>query len=119
MPMTAAANTARSNDIAAPVIALIGCGAITEALHLPALARYPAIIAKAICIDPNLARARAMVTKFGAARAAERYQDVMTEVDGAIVAVPPKLHYPVAMDLLAANVHVLCEKPLAESGEQA
>ncbi|HMF86778.1 MAG TPA: Gfo/Idh/MocA family oxidoreductase [Gemmatimonadaceae bacterium] len=119
MPMTAAAKTVRSHDIEAPVIALIGCGAITEALHLPALARHPAIIAKAICIDPNLARARAMATKFGAAHAAERYQDVMAEIDGAIVAVPPHLHYPVAMDLLAANVHVLCEKPLAESGEQA
>jgi predicted dehydrogenase len=103
----------------APVIALIGCGAITEALHLPALARHPEMMAKAICVDPNLARAKAMATKFGAARAVERYQDVMPDVDGAIVAVPPKLHYPVAMDLLSANLHVLCEKPLTETAEHA
>jgi predicted dehydrogenase len=102
-----------------PVIALIGCGAITEALHLPALARHPETMAKVICVDPNLDRAKAMATKFGAARAVARYQDVVADVDGAIVAVPPKLHFPIAMDLLGASVHVLCEKPLTESGEQA
>jgi predicted dehydrogenase len=104
---------------ATPVIALIGCGAITEILHLPALALHPEVMANAICVDPNLGRATAMSTKFGAARAASRYQDVIGDIDGAIVAVPPGLHYPVTMDLLAANVHVLCEKPLTESGGQA
>jgi predicted dehydrogenase len=110
-------NANRSGEV--PVIALIGCGAITEALHLPALSRHPAIMARAVCVDPNLARAKAMAEKFGASRAVARYQDVAAEVDAAIVAVPPKLHYPVAMDLLAANVHVLCEKPLTETGEHA
>ena len=117
--MTPAVKTDRSSGGEAPVIALIGCGAITEALHLPALARHPEMMAKAVCVDPNIGRATAMATKFGAARAVARYQDVMADVDGAIVAVPPKLHYPVTMDLLAANVHVLCEKPLTETGEQA
>jgi predicted dehydrogenase len=117
--MTAAAKTNLGSDSEAPVIALIGCGAITEALHLPALSRHPKVMAKAICVDPNLGRAMAMATKFGAARAVERYQDVMADADGAIVAVPPNLHYRVAMDLLGANVHVLCEKPLTESGDQA
>jgi len=103
----------------APVIALIGCGAITEALHLPALARHPDVMAKAVCVDPNLARANAMATKFGASRAVARYQDVIADADGAIVAVPAKLHYPVTMDLLAAKVHVLCEKPLTDTADQA
>jgi predicted dehydrogenase len=102
-----------------PVIALIGCGAITEALHLPALSRHPEVMAKVVCVDPNLERAKAMATRFGAAAAVDRYQDVIADVDGAIVAVPPKLHYPIAMDLLAARVNVLCEKPLTESGEHA
>ncbi|HEY1952816.1 MAG TPA: Gfo/Idh/MocA family oxidoreductase, partial [Gemmatimonadaceae bacterium] len=39
--------------------------------------------------------------------------------DAAIVAVPPRMHYQIALDLLSARIHVLCEKPLAESGEQA
>src|SRR6267142_7055510 len=104
--MISAVKPDRGSDGEAPVIALIGCGAITEALHLPALSRHPEAMAKAVCVDPNLGRAKAMATKFGAARAIARYQDVMPDVDGAIVAVPPKLHYPVTMDLLASNVHV-------------
>src|SRR3982750_4337038 len=77
-----------------PTVAVIGCGAITEALHLPALARHPDVMSRAFCVDPNLDRAKAMATKFGAARAVERYEDVIEEIDGAIVAVPPSLHYP-------------------------
>jgi predicted dehydrogenase len=103
----------------APVIALIGCGAITEALHLPALARHPALIAKAICVDPNLARAKAMAARFGAARAVQRYEEVLDDADGAVVAVPPKLHYPIALNILSAGIHVLCEKPLTETGQEA
>jgi predicted dehydrogenase len=102
-----------------PVIAVIGCGAITEALHLPALSRHADVIQRCICIDPNLGRATAMAKKFGAERAIAGYADVIGELDGAIVAVPPSLHYPVTMDLLAAKVNVLCEKPLAENGEMA
>jgi len=102
-----------------PVIAVIGCGAITEALHLPALSRHADVIGRCICIDPNLGRATDMAQKFGAARAVANYRDLIGELDGAIVAVPPGLHYPVTMDLLAAKVHVLCEKPLAENGEMA
>jgi predicted dehydrogenase len=117
--MTSEVKTNRDSGGEVPVIALIGCGAITETLHLPALSRHPQVMAKAVCVDPNLERAKAMATKFGAARAVERYHDVIADVDGAIVAVPPKLHYPVAMDLLAANVPVLCEKPLTETGEEA
>src|SRR5712664_2511069 len=118
-PMTSAVKSDRGSDAEASVIAVIGCGAITEALHLPALARHRETMARAVCVDPNLGRAEAMAAKFGAARAVRRYQDVIADVDGAIVAVPPKLHYAVTMDLLAANVHVLCEKPLAETGDQA
>jgi predicted dehydrogenase len=117
MPVAAKPNRVDGGE--APVIALIGCGAITEALHLPALSRHQEVMAKAICVDPNIRRAKAMATKFGAACAVERYQDVISDIDGAIVAVPPNLHSRVAMDLLAAKVHVLCEKPLTESGEQA
>jgi len=102
-----------------PVIAVIGCGAITEALHLPALARHPDVISRAICVDPNLDRASAMAAKFGAARAVANYKDVIDDINGAIVAVPPSLHYAVTLDLVSNRVNVLCEKPLTETGTQA
>ena len=101
------------------MIAVIGCGAIAEALHLPALARHPEIMANVVCVDPNLERAKTMSTQFGAAHAVARYEDISGDLHGAIVAVPPRLHFPVGMNLLARKVHVLCEKPLVETGEQA
>lgn len=60
-----------------------------------------------------------MAAKFGAAAAVGQYEEVIHAIDGAIVAVPPKLHYAVTTDLLAARVHVLCEKPLTETAAQA
>jgi predicted dehydrogenase len=60
-----------------------------------------------------------MAEKFGAARAVQNYEDIIDELDGAIVAVPPSLHYGVALRLLSSGTHVLCEKPLTESSEQA
>jgi predicted dehydrogenase len=60
-----------------------------------------------------------MAAKFGAARAVQQYEEVVDGADGAVVAVPPKLHYPIALNLLSREVHVLCEKPLTETGQEA
>src|SRR5690348_10217966 len=95
-----------------PVIAVIGCGAIAETLHMPGLARHPDIMARSICIDSNLRRAESLAETFGAARAAARYRDVIDELDAAIVAVPAKLHFPIASDLIARRIPTFCEKPL-------
>jgi predicted dehydrogenase len=41
------------------------------------------------------------------------------EIDAACVCAPPALHRPLTEQLLHAGVHVLCEKPLAVSGQDA
>jgi predicted dehydrogenase len=41
------------------------------------------------------------------------------ELDLVYVAVPPKFHYQVVSDVIAKGKHVLCEKPLANSVEEA
>jgi predicted dehydrogenase len=41
------------------------------------------------------------------------------EVDIVYIAVPPKYHEQVAIDTIAAGKHILCEKPLANSLEEA
>jgi predicted dehydrogenase len=40
-------------------------------------------------------------------------------VDLLYIAVPPKYHYPVVMEALERKIHVFCEKPLANSVEEA
>ena len=45
----------------APIVAIVGCGAIAESFHLPALTRHPALCQKLILVDRNVERARALV----------------------------------------------------------
>ncbi|MBR2563324.1 MAG: Gfo/Idh/MocA family oxidoreductase [Paenibacillus sp.] len=49
------------------------------------------------------------------------YQHLLDEqpIDLVYIAVPPKYHYPVVMEVLNRNIHVFCEKPLANSLEEA
>lgn len=49
------------------------------------------------------------------------YQQLLDEqqIDLVYIAVPPRYHYPVVMEALKRNIHVFCEKPLANSLEEA
>jgi predicted dehydrogenase len=100
-------------------VAVVGCGAIAEKYHLPALARHAGLLTQVVLIDPDLSRARALAATLPGARVAESCEQVWDDVDAAIVATPPGLHSRIAMPLLARGIHVLCEKPLAESAADA
>jgi len=97
-------------------IAVIGCGAVSEMFHLPALAgigRTPAWL-----IDKNRERAERLAKGWGGTRAASDYQACLGKFDAAIVALPHHLHAPVCSDLLARGVHLLVEKPLANTSAE-
>ena len=47
------------------------------------------------------------------------YRDLIGRIDAAVVAVPTRLHHPVAMSLLAAGVHLLVEKPITPTVAEA
>ena len=94
-------------------IGLIGAGRIAQAAHLPALARARGARLVALC-DPS------PVLSNGVARRYEvpGYTSVDAllanpEVEAVIVAVPDRLHLPLAAQALRAGKHVLVEKPLA------
>ena len=94
-----------------PRIGIIGCGAVTEHRHLPALAALQ--MRPALLVDTNVARARELAKSSGALHVSDRYEPWIEEIDAAIVALPHHLHAPVAIDLLRRGIHVLVEKPLA------
>ena len=71
-------------------------------------------------VDPDLKRAEALGQSLGGVAAtATDYREVLAAVQGAIIAVPHHLHYPIAADCLRSRVAVLCEKPLTETAQQA
>jgi len=68
--------------------------------------------------DANAYRAKEVAEKFGT-RAFKDYRELLGFVDAVSIAVPTPLHYEVAMDFIKAGVHVLVEKPIADSVEKA
>lgn len=98
---------------------MIGCGAIAERYHLPGLAKVPGVIPNVVLVDRSAERTGAMAQMFGIQRQVTDVGEIIDEIDGAIVAVPPALHYPICMQLLTRGIPVLCEKPLAESPAEA
>jgi len=100
-------------------VAVIGCGAIARMTHVPALAKRPDVRERLILVDQDVERARALARSFGIAATATDYRDVLSAVDGVVIALPHHLHFRVALECLHAGVHVLCEKPLAPSAAEA
>ncbi|MCA9190354.1 MAG: Gfo/Idh/MocA family oxidoreductase [Planctomycetales bacterium] len=47
------------------------------------------------------------------------YRELLGKIDAAIVATPTVMHYEVTSDLLRSGAHVLVEKPLAHTSDQA
>jgi predicted dehydrogenase len=93
-------------------IAVVGCGAVAQLHHLPALAASRQAAAAAL-VDRDLERAQELARRWGVPRVAADVAEVVEHVDAAIVALPNHLHAPVAVDLLRRRIPVLVEKPMA------
>ncbi len=102
-----------------PRIALIGCGAIAEEYYLPALARHRSVSENLILVDLDEARTQKLAKSLNVKTCLTDYRQIQEYVDGVIIAVPTDLHYPITLEFLSRGIHVLCEKPLAQSAQKA
>lgn len=94
-------------------VGIVGCGAVAELYHLPALSASPDVSVEA-CVDPAAQRARRLADLAGG-QVFTSHREIIGLVDLALVTVPNSLHETVAVDLLDAGVHVLVEKPMART----
>ena len=100
-------------------LGIVGCGAVVEHFHLPATRLTPSVEATAL-VDRDADRACALADDFGVAHAFEDAAALTPDlVDGVLIATPPASHAPIALDLLARGLPVLCEKPLADDPADA
>jgi predicted dehydrogenase len=72
----------------------------------------------AYVVDADADLARKTAKKFGATPAVD-FREIAGKVDVASIAVPTQYHFDVAHALLKAGVHVLVEKPLTRTLEEA
>jgi predicted dehydrogenase len=100
-------------------VGIVGLGAIGERL-IQAFKPHSEIEVSAVC-DINAERAKQVATELGDIKWFTQHKDLLekAEVDMVYVAVPPAFHQDVVLDTLQARKHVLCEKPLANSTEEA
>lgn len=69
-------------------------------------------------VDINEEAAKSVAEKFGA-QALTDYQPLLGEVDAVSIVVPTSLHHQVSRDFLNAGAHVLVEKPITVTVEEA
>ena len=68
--------------------------------------------------DPDPERGQLATEQFDCRWFAD-YRDMLAEVEAVCIAVPTLLHHPVGLACLEAGLHVLIEKPIAASQEEA
>src|SRR5262249_46825578 len=95
-------------------VGVVGCGAVAERYHLPAMLASADITVVAFA-DPVIGRADALASRVNGARAVSSHRDLIDDLDLVVLAVPNAAHASIAIELLEAGVHVLVEKPMART----
>jgi UDP-N-acetylglucosamine 3-dehydrogenase len=100
-------------------VGVIGCGSIAQHRHLPEYKANQYVELVAVC-DINEDRAKEIAEKYEALAFAS-YEELLKsgKVDAVSVCTPNYLHAPITIAALEAGLHVLCEKPMATSKQEA
>lgn len=103
-------------------IGIIGCGGIANGKHLPAIKRNGNFEIVAFC-DSKKERAEEAKVKYGSvdARIYSDYKELLKEKDltAVYVLTPNKSHAAISIAAMKAGKHVMCEKPMAKTYEDA
>lgn len=98
-------------------VGVIGAGGVAvsmiEAIHL-----HPRTKLATIC-DVNRERAQQMAEAHQVPYYVDTQELLTQELDLVYLAVPPKFHHAIALDILRNGTSILCEKPLANSFSEA
>lgn len=100
-------------------VAMIGCGSITRYRHAPEYAAHPDVEIAAFA-DRHIERAEKLATQYGA-KAYDKWSDIVAlkDIDAVSVCTSNVTHGPITIAALKSGKHVLCEKPMATSDEEA
>jgi predicted dehydrogenase len=92
-------------------VAVVGCG-YWGSKHVRVLHALDAV-AEVAMVDSRADRLQSLARNFKTAPAYADLRSALPHVDAVVVATPPSMHVPVALEAIEAGKHVLVEKPLA------
>ena len=96
--------------------AVIGVGYLGR-FHAQKYAALPA--AELVAVVDASEENRAKVAAETGCRAVADYRDILDAVDAVSIATPTPLHYPIAKECLERGIHVLVEKPITTTLDEA
>ncbi len=100
-------------------VGIVGCGAISQLVHLPNLSALDSARVTAVC-DTNRAKAQLVAERFQVPAVFASFEELLDKaaVDAVLICTPNHLHAEHAELALRAGKHVLCERPLGTSQEE-
>ena len=103
-------------------IGIIGCGGIANGKHLPSLKKVSEVKLVAFC-DIDKEKAQLAANSYGSdiSEVYENYRDLLADdaIDVVHICTPNNTHKMITVDALDAGKHVMCEKPMAKTTDEA
>lgn len=102
-------------------VAIIGAGAISNA-HISAYMKFPERCRIVAVVDVYMEKAQKRIEEYGlhdAVAVADYHELLQNDIDLVSICTPPYTHASIACDFMKAGKHVLVEKPMASSLEEA
>lgn len=98
-------------------LGIVGCGAIAMEMHAPAAVATPGL-QLAAAIDSDLTLAQRLAEEFAVQQIGSSIRDLNGSLDAVLLASPPHTHVALAAEAFDAGLHVLCEKPMANTAAE-
>ena len=98
-------------------VGIVGCGAVTERLHLPAVLSSTMVRLEAL-VDTAPGRAARLAASVGVEHGFTDMGALIGTVDVAILALPNSMHLEAVRTLAQEGIHVLVEKPMARTVDE-
>lgn len=101
-------------------IGIIGTSYWVDGFHLPILQSHPNALVQCLC-GRNQTRVEELARKFGVAKSFTDYRQMLDDgnLDAVIICTPEDQHFPMTIAALDKDLHVLCEKPMAFTADEA
>lgn len=100
-------------------VGIIGAGYIAQQNHIPAYLTNPRVKIAGIA-DPDEAKLEEVKKRFGVQKLFPDYAQLFEEkIDAVSICVPTRFHAEITKDCASRGIHVLCEKPIALTLDEA